>query len=66
MKVCEEDTIYDIQRKYKKHYNHHAGSYIWRKDYKNVYPKIECPILVSYFNYVFRVRFRADLVSITI
>ncbi|XP_017151259.1 cytochrome b5 domain-containing protein 1 [Drosophila miranda] len=31
MTVCDEDTIYDIQQKYKQHYNHHAGSYEWRK-----------------------------------
>lgn len=31
MKVCDEDTIYDIQRKYKAFYNNHAGSYLWRK-----------------------------------
>ncbi|XP_037805588.1 cytochrome b5 domain-containing protein 1 [Lucilia sericata] len=31
MKVCAEDTIYDIQRKYKEIYNNHAGSYLWRK-----------------------------------
>uniref|UniRef100_A0A1I8N4C5 Cytochrome b5 domain-containing protein 1 n=1 Tax=Musca domestica TaxID=7370 RepID=A0A1I8N4C5_MUSDO len=31
MKVCNEDTIYDIQRKYKERYNLHAGSYLWRK-----------------------------------
>ncbi|XP_034670226.1 cytochrome b5 domain-containing protein 1 [Drosophila subobscura] len=31
MTVCDEDTIYDIQRKYKQRYNHHAGSYEWRK-----------------------------------
>lgn len=31
MKVCDEDSIYDIQQKYKARYNHHAGSYEWRK-----------------------------------
>ncbi|XP_013107657.2 cytochrome b5 domain-containing protein 1 [Stomoxys calcitrans] len=31
MKVCDEDSIYDIQRKYKEFYNFHAGSYLWRK-----------------------------------
>ncbi|EDW77832.1 uncharacterized protein Dwil_GK24335 [Drosophila willistoni] len=31
MTVCDEDTIYDIQQKYKERYNHHAGSYEWRK-----------------------------------
>uniref|UniRef100_A0A1B0FLB8 Cytochrome b5 domain-containing protein 1 n=1 Tax=Glossina morsitans morsitans TaxID=37546 RepID=A0A1B0FLB8_GLOMM len=31
MKVCDEDTIYDIQRKYCELYNSHAGSYLWRK-----------------------------------
>ncbi|KAM7351894.1 cytochrome b5 domain-containing protein 1 [Cochliomyia hominivorax] len=31
VKVCSEDTIYDIQRKYKEIYNNHAGSYLWRK-----------------------------------
>lgn len=36
MTVCEEDTIYDIQAKYRDLYNHHAGSYIWRKWTKNV------------------------------
>ncbi|XP_037927149.1 cytochrome b5 domain-containing protein 1 [Hermetia illucens] len=35
MTVCEEDTIYDIQAKYRDLYNHHAGSYIWRKWTKN-------------------------------
>ncbi|KAH8393753.1 hypothetical protein KR200_010850 [Drosophila serrata] len=31
MTVCDEDSIYDIQQKYKQRYNHHAGSYEWRK-----------------------------------
>ncbi|XP_034098710.1 cytochrome b5 domain-containing protein 1 [Drosophila albomicans] len=31
MNVCDEDSIYDIQQKYKARYNHHAGSYEWRK-----------------------------------
>lgn len=31
MKVCSEDSIYDIQRKYKEIYNNHSGSYLWRK-----------------------------------
>lgn len=31
MKVCDEDSIYDIKHKYKQLYNHHAGSYVWRK-----------------------------------
>ncbi|KAH8413241.1 hypothetical protein KR009_009112 [Drosophila setifemur] len=31
MTVCDEDSIYDIQQKYKQKYNHHAGSYEWRK-----------------------------------
>ena len=31
MKVCDEDSIYEIQRKYKEIYNNHAGSYLWRK-----------------------------------
>nr|NP_608823.2 uncharacterized protein Dmel_CG15429, isoform A [Drosophila melanogaster]AAF51026.2 uncharacterized protein Dmel_CG15429, isoform A [Drosophila melanogaster]AGK43567.1 AT30604p1 [Drosophila melanogaster] len=31
MTVCNEDSIYDIQQKYKQRYNHHAGSYEWRK-----------------------------------
>ncbi|CAD6999632.1 unnamed protein product [Ceratitis capitata] len=31
MKVCDEDTIYDIKNKYKQLFNHHAGSYMWRK-----------------------------------
>ncbi|ALC38741.1 CG15429 [Drosophila busckii] len=31
MTVCDEDSIYDIQQKYKARYNHHAGSYEWRK-----------------------------------
>ncbi|EDW71336.1 cytochrome b5 domain-containing protein 1 [Drosophila virilis] len=31
MTVCDEDSIYDIQQKYKFRYNHHAGSYEWRK-----------------------------------
>ncbi|XP_055921240.1 cytochrome b5 domain-containing protein 1 [Eupeodes corollae] len=31
MKVCEEDTIYDIMVKYKRFYNFHASSYIWKK-----------------------------------
>ena len=31
MTVCEEDMIYDIQAKYRAKYNHHAGSYTWRK-----------------------------------
>ncbi|XP_055838467.1 cytochrome b5 domain-containing protein 1 [Episyrphus balteatus] len=30
MKVCEEDKIYDILVKYKKFYNFHASSYVWR------------------------------------
>ncbi|XP_030383222.1 cytochrome b5 domain-containing protein 1 [Scaptodrosophila lebanonensis] len=31
MTVCNEESIYDIQQKYKTRYNHHAGSYEWRK-----------------------------------
>ncbi|XP_075151124.1 cytochrome b5 domain-containing protein 1 [Haematobia irritans] len=31
MKVCDEDSIYEIQRKYKEIRNNHAGSYEWRK-----------------------------------
>ncbi|EDV99126.1 cytochrome b5 domain-containing protein 1 [Drosophila grimshawi] len=31
MNVCDEDSIYDIQEKYKQRFNHHAGSYEWRK-----------------------------------
>ncbi|KAH8298212.1 hypothetical protein KR018_011029 [Drosophila ironensis] len=31
MTVCNEDSIFDIQQKYKQRYNHHAGSYEWRK-----------------------------------
>ncbi|KAH8412109.1 hypothetical protein KR222_011377 [Zaprionus bogoriensis] len=31
MKVCDEDSIFDIQQKYKTRFNHHAGSYEWRK-----------------------------------
>lgn len=31
LKVCNEDTIYDIKRKYSERYNKHAGSYLWRK-----------------------------------
>lgn len=33
MKVCDEDTIFDIQQKYKARYNHHAGSYEWRRGF---------------------------------
>lgn len=36
MKVCDEDSINTIKAKYTEKYNFHAGSYIWRKDYKNV------------------------------
>lgn len=36
IKVCDEDSINTIKEKYAKAYNFHAGSYIWRKDYKNV------------------------------
>jgi hypothetical protein len=36
MKVCEEDTIYDIQTKYL-HFNSHFGSYTWKKYGPNVY-----------------------------
>lgn len=36
MKVCDEDSINTIKEKYTKAYNFHAGSYIWRKDYKKV------------------------------
>lgn len=36
LSVCEEDTINDIKSKYTKKYNFHSGSYIWRKNKKNV------------------------------
>lgn len=38
MTVCNEDSIYDIQQKYKQRYNHHAGSYEWRKFSNGVSP----------------------------
>lgn len=36
LKVCDEDSINTIKEKYRKAYNFHAGSYIWRKDYRKV------------------------------
>lgn len=31
MNVCDEDSIFDIQRKYAKRFNRNAGNYVWRK-----------------------------------